>query len=83
MQKVKRRVRKGRDPEAMGHGDDVAADTSSFWSCSGQALLAQWGTPEAGLSSGQAAARLRRHGPNRMEALDEPGPLRRCCSGSS
>lgn len=76
MQKVNHRVRKGRNPEAAGDGGLAAADTSSFWSCSGQALFAHWGTPESGLSSRQAAARLRRHGPNRMETLDEPGPLR-------
>jgi P-type Mg2+ transporter len=60
-------------PGRRRHG---AADTSSYWSRSADALMRELGGHAGGLTARQAAGRLRRHGANQLEERDEPGALR-------
>lgn len=56
----------------------MAAQTEplSFWSMSEQDVLARMSSTASGLSAGEAAARLKQHGPNRLETSALVQPLR-------
>ena len=52
-----------------------AASTDRYWALTGPDLVARLETAATGLSSSAAAARLRRHGPNTLMALDDRSRL--------
>ena len=57
-------------------GQSVAADRErAYWSEAGEALLARMGSSERGLTTGEAADRLRRSGPNALRARRRITPL--------